>query len=173
MYNLDLKLVDATGVPRTYAGAAIDDSQTDAKLLELMNIERAKRNLTPFESHSKLVAAAIGHAADMADNNTLSHYGIIDHTTWADRCRTAGYPGANLETIGETVAAGQPDWGQVISAWMQSPGHRVIILSTKFQHVGSASRISSKGYIYWASDFGYGGGDEPAPTSAPDNMLIS
>ena len=159
MYNLDLKLVDATGVPRTYAGAAIDDSQTDAKLLELMNIERAKRNLTPFESHSKLVAA--------------SHYGIIDHTTWADRCRTAGYPGANLETIGETVAAGQPDWGQVISAWMQSPGHRVIILSTKFQHVGSASRISSKGYIYWASDFGYGGGDEPAPTSAPDNMLIS
>ena len=143
MYNLDLKLVDATGVPRTYAGAAIDDSPTDAKLLELMNIERAKRNLTPFESHSKLVAAAIGHAADMADNNTLSHYGIIDH------------------------------WGQVISAWMQSPGHRVIILSTKFQHVGSASRISSKGYIYWASDFGYGGGDEPAPTSAPDNMLIS
>lgn len=126
----------------------------DKELLFLMNLVRQQNGSPPLKSHIALLFAAKVHAQDMSDNDELSHYGITTYSTWADRCLDAGFPGANLETIRENVAAGQNNPKQLISDYSQSPGHWETILDCNMQYVGSAVSISATGNSYWCNDFG-------------------
>lgn len=158
--------------------AEMAPADVDAALLKLMNQARAQRNVAPLKQHPALLRAATAHAQDQADHNQISHYGLRDGSTWADRCRAAGYKGADLTTIGENVAAGQTSPEMAMSDWMQSPGHRDAILNPRFVHAASAVAVGSRGWSYWCTDFGFGAPDaapEPAPAPPPtdlDYMLV-
>jgi uncharacterized protein YkwD len=60
----------------------------------------------------------------------------------------AGYPGA----VGETVAAGQKTLEQAIEGWLNSPGHRDTLLSTRFVEFGLAveTHPGTRYGTYWA-----------------------
>ena len=59
--------------------------------------------------------------------------------------------------LGENVAYGYGSVAAVMSAWMNSSGHRANILSSSFAHVGVGRADASNGTPYWTQDFGRGG----------------
>ena len=79
----------------------------------------------------------------MAQKDTMSHdLGV----TLRERVRAAGYLGA----VGENVAKGYTTLGAAIEAWMQSPGHRSTLLSSRFIEFGLAVAQGPGGKRYWA-----------------------
>ncbi len=126
----------------------------DAEMLRLMNLARAERGVAPLVHHPALLVAAKSHAIDMAGHNRLSHYGLADRSTWADRCAEAGYPDADLTTIGENVGEGAVDSAMMIRDYKQSPGHWRAIMDPTSVHAASAMATASNGLNYWCTDFG-------------------
>lgn len=66
----------------------------------------------------------------------------------------AGYFG--WLSLGENVAAGQTSVDQVMTAWMNSSGHKANILGS-YTHAGFAQATGANGVIYWTQEFGSGG----------------
>jgi uncharacterized protein YkwD len=81
--------------------------------------------------------------------------GFFDHTDpdgkspW-DRASAAGI--SNLG--GENIARGQADAQAVMTAWMNSPGHKANILNCDFKTLGVGVHFGAGG-PWWTQDFGY------------------
>ncbi|GAB9471939.1 hypothetical protein Gpo141_00009134, partial [Globisporangium polare] len=140
-----------------------------AAMLNAVNAERAKLGLTPFCTNKKLQAAAQLHSDDQARNNFMSHTGSGGSTV-SMRITAQGFV---WSSIAENVAAGQVDVASVMTAWMNSAGHKANILgSYKFFGTGYAYNSASTYKHYWTQDFGVGANEAcdsnatPAPTAA-------
>jgi uncharacterized protein YkwD len=103
-----------------------------AQVLELVNREREAASLSALSWDGRLAAAAQRHAEDMAARGVLSHTGS-DGSTLADRARRTGY---GYRRVAENVAVGQESPQEVVSGWMDSPGHRRNILRPDIEELG-------------------------------------
>jgi uncharacterized protein YkwD len=112
----------------------------------LLNGERQDRGLVPLSPSRPLQRAAAVHASDMVANSYFSHTGR-DRSEPADRIRAAGYlPAGAAWTVGENLA-----WGggglstpkSIMTAWMNSPGHRENILTPEFRELGLSVVLGS------------------------------
>jgi hypothetical protein len=56
--------------------------------------------------------------------------------------------------VGETLAKRYCSDQEVIKAWLESPTHREVMLDERFDHIGIAQGIDSKGIIYVVAIFG-------------------
>lgn len=135
------------------ASTAAQATGWQADMLAQVNANRANAGLAPVALCGTLGAAAQGHSQDQANTLVMSHTGS-DGSTLTVRVNRAGYAG--WRGIAENVAAGQPDVGSVVSAWMNSSGHRANILGG-YTHVGFGQARGSNGAIYWTQDFGING----------------
>jgi uncharacterized protein YkwD len=124
-------------------------AQYAAQVLDLTNTERAKAGCGALRSDSRLAAAAQGHSADMAKRNYFSHDTPEGTSPW-DRIKAAGYanPGA------ENIAYGYRTPADVMTGWMNSPGHRANILNCDFTTLGVGVHYGTGG-PWWTEDFGY------------------
>jgi uncharacterized protein YkwD len=141
--------------------AAADDKTVDPSagpLLAAHNRERSKRELEPLKLSDKLCKAAAVHARDMADHRTLEHKGS-DGSNVADRVKRQGYV---FVKVGENIANGQTTVNEVMTTWMNSPGHRENILAD-YTEMGAAHVEDADGVIYWCVDFGL-----PMPRLKPE-----
>jgi uncharacterized protein YkwD len=104
-----------------------------------INDIRADNGLTILTNVHKVTQAALRHSHDLAENDfKIGHVGT-DGSDPGQRIDEACY---RWLTIGEIVAGGfdgKPE--KVIDAWMNSPGHRDVILSNFFTEFGA-------GYAY-------------------------
>jgi uncharacterized protein YkwD len=105
----------------------------------LVNAERAANGLGPLRPSRQLRIAAEAHGADMVSRRYFAHvspsFGAI-----TDRARRAGYlAGTGDWTLGEDIAWGEGELSTpqaIVTAWMNSPGHRAVILARQFRDVG-------------------------------------
>jgi uncharacterized YkwD family protein len=104
------------------------------QVVSLVNKERSKASLKPITSDSNLTAMALDKAKDMYNK----HY--FDHTS-----PTFGSPFDMMKSYnirftyaGENIAMGQKTPQEVMTAWMNSAGHRQNILSPNFTKIGAA-----------------------------------
>ena len=113
-------------------------------LLCLHNQIRGNAGLPALKDNAKLRKAAVGH------NNDMVADGFFDHTspngdTFVDRILDAGYAKRNDGwTIGENLAWGTGDLATpqaIMSAWMNSAGHKANILKKSYKEVGIAVRV--------------------------------
>ncbi|MFD4540316.1 CAP domain-containing protein [Streptomyces bauhiniae] len=118
-----------------------------ARIVELVNAERAKAGCSPVALNSTLTKAAQDHSADMAAHNTMSHTGS-DGSDPGSRITAAGY---RWSAYGENVAYGYATPEQVMDGWMNSPGHRENILNCSYKEIGVG--LAQPG-SYWTQDFG-------------------
>ncbi len=81
----------------------------------------------------------------------MSHVGS-DGSTLGVRAKAAGY---TYQGVGENVAWGQRSVQEVMTAWMNSPGHRANIMNGSYKHVGVGQQQGSAGGLYWTQLFGY------------------
>lgn len=117
-------------------------------ILSAINGTREAYGKPPLAYNTALEAAARRQAQLMASKDTLSH---DLGETLRQRVRAAGYIGA----VGENVAGGQRTLEQAIEGWLNSPGHRDTLLSTKFVEFGLAVASVAPGRksrygIYWS-----------------------
>ena len=132
-------------------------------VLCLINNERQDHGLTGLDRNRKLQKAAQRHNDRMHGTGCFSHEcpGEPDLEARLDQ---VGYLGSGLRkwAYGENVAWGMEGHGSpkaIVSAWMESSGHRANILSPMFKEIGigfAAGTPSSKrdpGGIY-TTDFG-------------------
>lgn len=129
--------------------APTGDAAMAAEVTRLVNVERAKVGCTALRVDSRLAAAARLHSIDMATKNYFSHTSLDGRSPW-DRIQAQGYTAGSAENI----AAGQPSAASVVSAWMNSAGHRANILSCSNKAVGVGIGHGGSYRIYWTQDFG-------------------
>lgn len=124
------------------------------QMLAAVNKQRAAVGLSALCMNSKLQSAAQGHSDDMASKDFMSHTGS-NGSTMSQRITNTGYV---WTAIAENVAAGQTDVDAVMTAWMNSAGHKANILSTKVTMFGCAYayNANNKYKHYWTQDFGTG-----------------
>jgi uncharacterized protein YkwD len=122
-------------------------SGVTARIVQLVNAERAKAGCRPLTVNAELMKAAQAHSADMAAHQNMSHTGS-DGSSPGDRITRAGYV---WSAYGENVAYGYATADQVMTGWMNSPGHRANILNCSYQEIGVG--LAQPG-SYWTQDFG-------------------
>jgi uncharacterized protein YkwD len=119
--------------------AAASSSQVGAAVRCLVNQQRAANGLRPLRASRHLRRAARRHAADMVRRSYFAHVSP-EGKTLSHRVRRAGYlRGARRWALGEDIgwASGSTaSAAGIVDAWMQSPGHRAVILDGRFKEVG-------------------------------------
>ncbi len=118
-------------------------------LLAIHNREREKAGHGVLKLSEKLSQAALAHAKDMAEHQTLDHTGS-DKSTVADRVKRVKYP---YILVGENIAEGQKTVEAVMTTWMESPTHRENIMGD-FTEMGAARAKDEVGVSYWCVAFG-------------------
>jgi len=134
----------------------VDAEQFEARVIELVNLERAKQNLPPLKANELLTASAGAYSQSMADHNFYSHI-AYDGSTLAQRLRAAGY--VNWSSVGENLAVALHTPEYVVAAWMASPTHRANILSAQYREIGIGYVLDPRDtygpyYHYWTAHFG-------------------
>lgn len=127
-------------------------------MVELINQERADRDLSPLTVSSRLRSAARRHSEDMACNDFFSHTGS-DGSTLSSRLLDAGY---GFSWAAENIAASSSSSfsaSAVVNMWMNSSGHKKNILNANAVHIGVGFRYfgdSNSGDFdaYYTADFG-------------------
>ncbi|KAG7399667.1 hypothetical protein PHYBOEH_008310 [Phytophthora boehmeriae] len=124
------------------------------QMLAAVNKQRAAAGLSALCMNSKLQSSAQRHSNDMASNDFMSHTGS-DGSSMAQRITAAGY---SWQSLAENVAAGQTTVDSVMTAWMNSSGHKANILSSKATMFGCAYAYNADSTYkhYWTQDFGAG-----------------
>jgi uncharacterized protein YkwD len=105
----------------------------------LVNAQRAAHRLAPLRSSRQLRVAAEAHGADMVAHRFFAHVSPFSGAV-TDRVRRAGYLAHTRDwSLGEDIAWGEGTLStpqSIVTAWMNSPGHRAVILHRDFRDVG-------------------------------------
>lgn len=128
--------------PATRAVAASFDSQ----VIALVNAERDARGLEPLKGKKCVDRFAAKQAGRMAKQDRMFHQSLGPVMR---KCRLRG--------AGENVAWRSPSMSaaQVVQMWMDSPGHRANILSSRYRFIGvDAVQHVRSGRVYAAQVFG-------------------
>ena len=121
----------------------------EQKVAELVNIERQKAGLSALTFDSAISNVARAKSKDMAANNYFAHQSPT-YGSAGDMLRQFGI---NWSAWGENIASGQRTPESVVTAWMNSSGHRANILSTNFSKIGVGYAVNSNGTPYWTQIF--------------------
>jgi uncharacterized protein YkwD len=111
-------------------GGAGDISSTN--VVKLSNDVRVKNGVGNLDLDPRLSRAAQMKADDMAARGYLAHETPDGRTPW-DWIERAGY---DFLAAAENLAVGYPNDAELISAWMESEGHRHNLLNQKYTDVG-------------------------------------
>lgn len=150
---ISLLMIAAPGASHAcrYAGKAgpeVGDSAARKAVTCVINKARKKRGLKRVRANAKLVQAASAHSYDMVMNGYFSHISPGGDSA-ITRARQTGYmSGARAWGIGEALG-----WGggkaaspkRVVRGWLRSAGHRQIILSRGWRHIGVGVMLGSPG----------------------------
>jgi len=126
-------------------------AQYEAEVVKLTNEQRTAKGCKALRVDDRLVTAARAHSTDMVTENFFSHTGS-NGSNFVAREVAAGYPkkGASAENI----AWGYRTPKDVVTAWMNSSGHRANILNCASVAVGVGLAYNAAGAPYWTQDFG-------------------
>jgi uncharacterized protein YkwD len=129
-------------------------------VIRLVNKARAARGLAPVRANRPLVRAARGHSVEMVHRCYFSH-NSYNGTAFSSRLINYGYKRAGYSSwsVGECIAWGQGLLGTpqaIVNAWMHSPPHRAVILTSRFREVGVGvhSGTYMGGAFFFTLDFG-------------------
>ncbi len=119
------------------------------QVLSLVNKQRTKRKRSKLKLDPKLCKAANKRAKEIAKVFSHSRPDGSDYFTVLDEYKIS------YNTCGENIAAGQPSAKDVMSSWMDSPGHKANILDKSYKKlgVGYYKKKNSTYVYYWVQIF--------------------
>jgi uncharacterized YkwD family protein len=119
------------------------------EVVDLVNVERTNRGLNPLKLDEKLSNVATTKSQDMIDKNYFDH----NSPTYGSPFDMMKQFGISYKSAGENIAMGQKSPKEVVTAWMNSQGHRENILNSSFTDIGVGIAKNSSGSIYWTQMF--------------------
>ena len=131
-------------IPSTTAINALEN-----EVIRLTNIERSKKGLPALKANWQLSRCARYKSQDMINKNYFAH----QSPTYGSPFDMIESFGISMAAGGENIAMGQRTPQEVVTAWMNSPGHRSNILSTAYTEIGVGCAKSSNGSYYWTQMF--------------------
>lgn len=132
--------------PQTNESAAANVSATEQAVLDLTNAERKKAGLQPLRIDAALQKSAKQKSTDMATNHYFSH----TSPTYGSPFDQMKQNGITYRSAAENIAMGQRSAQEVVTAWMNSAGHRQNILTSNFTHIGIGYDANGQ---YWTQQF--------------------
>lgn len=139
---------DSTQKPSGSTALPEQTSNMAQQVLVLVNQERAKQNLAPLTLSADLSKVAQLKSEDMKNKNYFDH---ISPTYGSPFDMMKKY-GINYKNAGENIAKGQKTAQAVVTAWMNSEGHRKNILNASFTEMG-IGYVKSGSTTYWTQMF--------------------
>lgn len=140
-------------IPTTAASAVGATATLESEFLDQLNTERNARGLVPLIQDTSLVSASATWADSMSDSNSLVHSG---------------------DGRAEIIAYGYRT-GQITQAWMQSSGHRNLIVDPNLVFAGIGVTCDEDGRMWAAVQFlrldtrlATLGSSTPLPAVTPD-----
>jgi uncharacterized protein YkwD len=126
----------------------------EGSMLSALNRDRTARGLVPARTDPRLMAIARARSIDMATKHYFSHgqpdgrnvFDILSaqHIAWYSAGEIIAW---NTNAISTTTSAAN-------SQWMQSPGHKAIVVSTAMNYVGvGLAWDSSQNRMIWTAVF--------------------
>lgn len=135
----------AKPAPATVAAAGNTASASYAQqIVSLVNKERAAAGISAVSGLDSLNKVAAAKATDMRANNYFSH----TSPTYGSPFDMMASFGVTYRAAGENIAMGQRSAEEVMTAWMNSPGHRANILNKDFNYIGVGFDNN-----YWVQEF--------------------
>jgi len=117
------------------------------QVLQLVNVERAKAGLSAYATNSAITAAANARAKETVQSFSHTRPNGTSFSTVLKEYNVS------YRACGENIAYGQDTPQEVVTGWMNSPGHRANILNSNFNIIGIGVYQSSNGTIYWSQEF--------------------
>jgi uncharacterized protein YkwD len=107
-------------------------SRFDRAIVREVNAARAYVGQRPVVLTARLRRLAKHHTLDMLRRNSFSHDG--DGTSFSTRINRS----VHYEKVGETLALmpRHVSARRVVRAWLQSPGHRAVLLDASYRRIG-------------------------------------
>ncbi len=118
------------------------------QILTLVNAERAKAGVAALTLSTEVSGVAQVKADDMAKNGYFDH----NSPTYGSPFSMLTEFGVSYRTAGENIAKGQQSAEAVMTAWMNSSGHRANILSPNFKQLG-VGYSANNGSPVWVQMF--------------------
>ncbi|MFI3210080.1 MAG: S-layer homology domain-containing protein [Peptostreptococcaceae bacterium] len=119
------------------------------EVLRLTNIERVKVGAVALQANTKLSEVATLKSEDMINNNYFSHSSPI----YGSPFEMMASFGLTFSKAAENIAWGQRTPEEVVTAWMNSEGHKKNILNGDYTHIGIGVAKDSSGRYYWTQMF--------------------
>jgi uncharacterized protein YkwD len=121
------------------AASRCSAAKPQTPLLRLLNAARAEHGAPPLRLDKRLARSARRHSCDMVAHHYFAHESRSGARFSARIARAGWMRGRHHWTVGENLA-----WGTgpraapaaTVTAWLQSPAHRRILLSPGFRVVG-------------------------------------
>ncbi len=144
------------GAPASAAASSdLTVSQAELAMVDALNADRKAAGLVALRADSRLMTIARNRSVDMATKNYFSHtqpdgrnaFDMITAAkiTWYNAGEIIAWN--NYPTLATSVPAAN-------TQWLNSPGHRALIVSTSFNYVGVGLAVqSSTGKKYWTAVF--------------------
>ncbi len=137
-----LAMYSAVSVTTATAKPRVDGKER--AIVRSINHQRARYGLAKLHTSARLARAADFHSWEMLDADYFAHESR-DGGGFADRVRRY----ARHQALGETLAmlggCGRHSARQVVRMWMNSPGHRAVLLSSSYRRVGIGKRVGNLG----------------------------
>ncbi len=137
------------GVTTPNANQSTTQGQHDSlveQVIQSVNHQRKVAGLPPLKENNQL-----DHMAELKANDMLTkHYFSHTSPTYGSPFQMMKQLGITYTAAGENIAEGQTSVQQVMTDWMNSPGHRANILSATYTQIGVAHSDSAN---YWVQEF--------------------
>jgi uncharacterized protein YkwD len=178
-----------TGSHGVAQAAGVGDCNADAawpannqsfadQVVALVNQHRAAMGLVQLKVSPTLTAAAVWKARHMAQYSYMQHDDPAPPIArlWYQRVQACGYTGGGM---GENIAYGYRTPQDVMTGWLNSPGHKANIENGSYRSTGVGAATNASGTVYWSQEFGTyvdsgsGGGGGGGGVSAPTVSLTS
>ena len=139
-------------------------SSPEARLLSLLNAERARAGQVALRWDNRLADVAQGRSDEMART------GLFSHIDWAILAQRIEAEGIAWYYLGETIMHGTPRTAmesadEAMSVWRNSPGHWTLLGSADFNYVAVAVTQAADGRYYWTALL-LKGPDRTAPSAS-------
>ncbi|MDG4657477.1 CAP domain-containing protein [Ectobacillus antri] len=144
--NVTTPTVPTPTVPNTTTPNTTTPNLSDSTLMqvvELTNIERRKVGLADLKMDTALSKVAGAKAVDMETKGYFSHTSPTYGSPF-DMMRSFGI---SYRSAGENIAKGQRTAQQVVTDWMNSPGHRANIMNQSYTHIGVGHTSSTNCWV--------------------------
>lgn len=124
-------------------------SSYEKEVIRLTNLERTKRGLPALTENWQLSRVARYKSQDMIDKNYFAH----NSPTYGSPFTMMQSFGLKFSSAGENIAYNQKTPQEVVTAWMNSEGHRANILSPSYSQIGVGAAKKANGSLYWTQEF--------------------